>query len=281
MSQKHNQTTPIASHDELIGLDAHSVRQRIRTNSYTGHTAGLAAGSLQANLAILPEEYALEFMTFCQRNPKPCPISGVSNIGDPMMFTMGKDIDIRTDVPAYNVYRSGRLDGTVLDLKDIWQDDFVAFSLGCSFTFEHAIMRAGIKLWHVENNTTVPMFRSNLECVPSGRFRGATVVSMRSIPKEQVDLAVEISGKYPLAHGAPVHIGDPAEIGIWDITKPEWGEPAPVSDGHVPMFWACGVTPQVAIETAKVPLVVTHKPGCMLISDIDEFAVDPTLKPTL
>ena len=194
---------------------------------------------------------------------------------------MGEDIDIRSDVPAYNVYRSGRLTETVLDLKDIWQDDFVAFALGCSFTFEHAVMRAGIKLWHVENNTTVPMFRSNLECVPSGRFSGTTVVSMRSIPKDQVNLAVEVSAKYPLAHGAPIHIGNPAEIGILDINQPQWGDPAPVQEDEVPVFWACGVTPQVAIETAQIPLVITHKPGRMLISDIDEFAKDPTLKSTL
>ena len=197
------------------------------------------------------------------------------------MFTMGEDIDIRSDVPAYNVYRSGRLAETVLDLKDIWQDDFVAFALGCSFTFEHAVMRAGIRLWHVENNTTVPMFRSNLDCVPSGRFSGTTVVSMRSIPKNQGDLSVEVSAKYPLAHGAPIHIGNPAEIGILDINKPEWGDAAPVREDEVPVFWACGVTPQVAIETAQIPLVITHKPGRMLISDIDEFAKDPTLNSTL
>ncbi|MEM7294044.1 MAG: putative hydro-lyase [Pseudomonadota bacterium] len=269
------------THGELVGLDGPSVRKFIRSNAYFGHTAGLAAGRLQANLAIMSEEYALEFMIFCQRNPKPCPVSGVSDKGNPMMFTMGKDIDIRTDVPAYNVYRSGLLDETVLDLKDVWQDDFVAFALGCSFTFEHAIMSAGIKLWHVENNKTVPMFRSNIKCVPAGRFSGSTVVSMRSIPKSRVDIAVEISRKYPLAHGAPIHIGNPAEIGIHDIGKPEWGNPAPVNEGEVPVFWACGVTPQVAIERAKVPIVVTHKPGCMLISDIDEFAEDPNLISTL
>lgn len=281
MTPSAQNIAPSTIHDDLIGLDAASVRQIIRRNAYTGHTAGLAPGCLQANLAILPEQYALEFMTFCQRNPKPCPISGVSDIGDPKMFTMGTDIDIRTDVPAYNIYRSGQLSESVLDLKDIWQDDFVAFALGCSFTFEHAIMRAGIRLWHVENNTTVPMFRSNVECIPSGRFSGATVVSMRSLPKDQVDLAVEISSRYPLAHGAPIHIGNPAEIGISDLGKPEWGNPAPVGENEVPVFWACGVTPQVAIETSQIPLVITHKPGCMLISDIDECAEDPTLKSKL
>jgi len=281
MNASAHPTSISVSHNDLIGVDGHAVRVEIRKNAYTGHTAGLAPGLLQANLAILPAEHALEFMIFCQRNPKPCPISGVSDIGDPRMLTMGRDIDIRTDVPAYNVYRSGQLSDTVNDLQEIWQDDYVAFALGCSFTFEHAVMRAGIKLWHVDNNTTVPMFRSNIACVPAGRFSGDTVVSMRSIPLDQVDLAAEISARYPLAHGAPIHIGNPAEIGISDITKPEWGNPAPVPDGEVPVFWACGVTPQVAIEKAQIPLVVTHKPGCMLISDIDEFANNPTLKPTL
>jgi uncharacterized protein YcsI (UPF0317 family) len=255
------------------------VRAAIRAGEYRSHTAGLAPGVLQSNLAILPREHALDFMRYCQRNPKPCPLSGVSDTGNPMMFTLGRDIDIRTDVPAYNIYRHGKLETTVTDILDIWSDDLVAFALGCSFTFEHALMRAGLKLWHVDNNTTVPMFRSDIATVPAGPFGGRMVVSMRAIPAGEVDRAAEISRRYPHAHGGPIHAGDPARIGISDISRPEWGDPAPVPKGHVPVFWACGVTPQVAIETAGLPICITHKPGHMLITDIPEDAETPVLNP--
>ncbi len=281
MTQNKTQTDSPVEHSDLIGLSATAVRAQFRTNSYQAHTAGLASGRLQANLAIMPEEYALDFMRFCQRNPKPCPLVGVSETGSPLMQTMGRDIDVLTDVPAYNVYRDGVLSETVADLKNIWADDFVAFALGCSFTFEHAALKAGVPMWHIENNTTVPMFRSTIDCVPAGRFSGSTVVSMRAIDEDQIDLITQVSAKYPLAHGTPLHVGDPTAIGITDIDKPEWGDPAPIGAGQVPVFWACGVTPQVAIENARIPIVVTHKPGCMLISDIDEYAENPNLKPNL
>lgn len=253
------------------------VRAAIRSGAYTSHTAGLGRGHLQVNLAIMPEAYALDFMRYCQRNPKPCPLTGVSDTGNPNMFTMGRDIDIRTDVPAYNVYRDGKLEQSVTDIKDIWQDDFVVFALGCSFTFEHALQRAGIALWHVDNNTTVPMFRSSIDTVPAGPFRGKMVVSMRAVPKDRVDEANEISRHFPLAHGRPVHWGDPADIGVQDLNRPDWGDAAPIPDGHVPVFWACGVTPQVALEAAKMPICITHKPGHMLITDVAEDAEVPVL----
>jgi len=262
----------------LKGLDRDSIRQAIRAGSYRSHTAGLAPGVLQSNMAILPEEYALDFMRYCQRNPKPCPLSGVSDTGNPMMFTLGRDIDIRTDVPAYNIYRDGKLDGSVTDITAIWRDDLVAFALGCSFTFEHALIKAGVSLWHIDNDTTVPMFRSDIDTVPAGPFHGKMVVSMRAIPADKVGLVTEISRRFPLAHGAPVHAGDPAQIGIADVSRPEWGDPAPVSNGHVPVFWACGVTPQVAIEQAGLPLCITHKPGHMLITDVPEDAEIPVLQ---
>lgn len=255
------------------------VRRAIRDGAYASHTAGLGQGYLQANLAILPEAYALDFMRFCQRNPKPCPLTAVSDTGNPMMTTMGRDIDIRSDVPAYNVYRHGKLAETVADIHDLWSDDLVVFALGCSFTFEHALTRAGIPVWHIENDTTVPMFRSNIDTVPAGPFSGAMVVSMRAIPKARVADAVEISRRFPLAHGAPVHWGDPAKIGIADISRPDWGDPAPVGSDDVPVFWACGVTPQVSIEAARLPLCITHRPGHMLISDIPEDAEVPILPP--
>ncbi len=255
------------------------VRKAIREGSYTSHTAGLAGGLLQANLAIMPERYALDFMRFCQRNPKPCPLTGVSDTGNPMMPTLGRDLDIRRDVPAFNIYRNGVLDGSVTDIIDYWADDFVAFALGCSFTFEHAVQKAGIDLWHIAHNRTVPMFRSNIQTVPAGPFSGSMVVSMRMIAEEKLELVTKISRKYPLAHGGPVHWGDPSKIGIQDLAKPDWGDAVPVEEGKIPVFWACGVTPQVAIEKARMPICITHKPGHMLITDIAEDAEIPVLPP--
>nr|WP_255599308.1 putative hydro-lyase [Hasllibacter sp. MH4015] len=258
--------------------DLAHVRAAIRTGGYRSHTAGLGRGFLQTNIVILPESHALDFMRFCQRNPKPCPLVGVSETGDPMLPTLGRDIDIRTDVPAYNIYRDGRLEGAATDLNDLWRDDLVTFALGCSFTFEHALQRAGIPLWHVDNDTTVPMYRSNRHCVAAGAFRSPMVVSMRAMDADKVETAIEVSRHFPLAHGSPVHAGDPAEIGITDITRPDWGDPAPVGDGQVPVFWACGVTPQAAIEAAAPPICITHKPGHMLITDVPEDAEIPILR---
>jgi uncharacterized protein YcsI (UPF0317 family) len=264
-------------YNKLRKSDLSAVRASIRLGVYKSHTAGLGAGYLQTNLAILPKSHALDFMRFCQRNPKPCPLVGVSDTGNPKMFTLGRDIDIRTDVPAYNIYRDGKLADTVSDISDIWTDDLVAFALGCSFTFENALQTAGIPVWHIENDTTVPMFRSNIQTVRAGPFSGQMVVSMRSVDAAQVDAAARVSRGFPLAHGAPVYWGDPTGIGISDISRPDWGDPAPVGDGQVPMFWACGVTPQVAIEKAQVPLCITHKPGHMLITDVPESAEVPVL----
>ncbi len=264
-------------YERLAAGDLQSVRSAIRTGAYCGHTAGLARGYLQANLTILPEKFALDFMRFCQRNPKPCPLVGVSDTGDPMLRTMGRDIDIRTDVPAYNIYRDGRLESSVSDISHLWRGDFVVFALGCSFTFEHALQRAGVSLWHISQNKTVPMFRTRIQTVPAGPFCGDMVVSMRAVQADKLDLANQISGRYPLAHGTPVHIGDPGEIGIADLNQPDWGDAAPLEDGQVPVFWACGVTPQVAVEQAGLPTCITHKPGRMLITDVDEHAETPIL----
>ncbi len=265
------------TYEELKKSTLAVVRDAIRAGRYQSHTAGLGRGYLQANLAIMPAEHALDFMRYCQRNPKPCPLTGVSDTGNPLMFTMGRDIDIRTDVPAYNIFRDGRLDATVTDIKDIWRDDLVVFALGCSFTFENALQSAGVTVWHIDHNTTVPMFQSNIDTVPSGPFSGKMVVSMRAIPEDRLDEVIAISRRFPLAHGAPVYWGDPRGIGITDITRPDWGDAAPVEKGHVPVFWACGVTPQVAIANAKLPICITHKPGHMLITDVAEDAENPVL----
>ncbi len=258
--------------EDLQKLAADGMRAHIRACAYSGHTAGLGGKTLQANLAILSSKNALDFMRFCQRNPKPCPLVGVSDTGNPMMTTLGWDIDIRTDLPGYYVYRDGHRSASVEDIRDLWTEDMVAFAIGCSFTFEHALLDAGIPLWHIENNTTVPMFRTNIMTVPAGPFSGQTVVSMRAIARDDVKEVIEISRRFPMAHGAPLHVGDPAEIGIQDLNMPEWGDPAPVGPGQVPVFWACGVTPQVAIMRARLPLCITHKPGAMLITDVPDDA---------
>ena len=266
------------SHATLKTRPLAEVRRAIREGRYSGHTAGLGQGFLQANLAILPERFALDFMRFCQRNPKPCPLVGVSDTGNPMMETLGGDIDITTDVPAYNIYRDGGLEGSTEDIRDIWSDDLVVFALGCSFTFEHALQRGGIPVWHIDHDTTVPMFRSNLETVPAGPFGGRMAVSMRAVAKDRVSEVEAISRRYPLAHGAPVFWGDPQEIGIPDLATPDWGDPAPIGAGEVPVFWACGVTPQIALENARLPLCITHKPGHMLITDVPEDAENPVIR---
>ncbi|MEZ5931960.1 MAG: putative hydro-lyase [Alphaproteobacteria bacterium] len=258
-----------------------ALRRLIRRGGYRGHTAGLAPGKLQVNLAILPAAFAADFRLYCDRNPKACPLVGVTAPGDPLFRALGADIDVRTDAPAYNVYRHGTLAESLTDIGAIWQDDLVAFALGCSFTFERALMAEGLRLLHVENDRTVSMYASTIPTEPAGPFGGGMVVSMRMIETDRIGDAVRISAAYPLAHGAPVHVGDPAAIGIPDLASPDWGDP-PVPDQHcTPVFWACGVTPQRAIRKARPPLCITHRPGSMLITDLDEMAaaaVDPSTK---
>lgn len=263
---------PTVSYSELVGASAATVRGAIRTGAYSGHTAGLAAGKLQCNLAILPERYALDFLRFCQRNPKPCPIVGVSDSGDPRLATLGRDIDIRTDVAKYRLFREGALSDEVSDISDVWAGDFVTVALGCSFTFENALVRNGIPVRHLETGRNVPMFKSSIDLVPAGRFAGKMVVTMRPIPAHQVDAAREISRRYPQAHGAPIAVGDPAQIGIDDLSAPDWGDAVEIRDGEVPVYWACGVTPQNVLLAAKLPICITHSPGHMLIADVAEDA---------
>lgn len=260
------------SHAALKGRSAQDVRAAIRTGAYAGQTSGLAAGKLQCNLAILPERYALDFLRFCLRNPKPCPIVGVSDTGNPFLPTLGHDIDIRHDVPKYRVFRDGVLAEETTDIADLWTDDLVTVALGCSFTFENALMRAGIPVRHVEMGRNVPMYSTNLKLSAAGPFAGEMVVTMRPIPAGQVAAAHQISGRFPQAHGAPIATGDPADIGIKDLAAPDWGEPVDINPGEVPVYWACGVTPQNVLLDAKLPLCMTHAPGHMLIADVAEDA---------
>lgn len=266
-------------HADLVGQSAGAVRAAIRAGRYDRHTAGLAPGHLQCNLAILPEAYALDFLRFCLRNPKPCPIVGVSDTGNPMLPTLGRDIDIRTDVPRYRVFRDGALAEEVTDISDIWRDDLVTVALGCSFTFENALVANGIPVRHIERDLTVPMFRTSLPLVPAGRFSGEMVVTMRPIAKNRVEDAYRISAAFPQAHGAPIGQGDPSAIGIADLDAPDWGDAVEVAAGEVPVYWACGVTPQNVLLAANLPLCITHAPGHMLIADVAEDAETTVLPP--
>mmetsp|Transcript_4654 Transcript_4654/g.7368 ORF Transcript_4654/g.7368 Transcript_4654/m.7368 type:complete len:275 (-) Transcript_4654:1647-2471(-) len=259
-------------HSDLVTARPHAVRAAIRSGAYGGHTAGLAAGKLQCNLAILPEAYALDFLRFCQRNPKPCPVVGVSDSGNPFLPTLGDDIDIRTDVSRYRVFRDGVLADEVTDISDLWRDDLVTVALGCSFTFENALLRKGIPVRHIESGRNVPMYRSDIDLMAAGPFAGKMVVTMRPIPEAQVDDARQISARFPQAHGAPIGFGDPADIGINDLAHPDWGDAVEVKPGEVPVYWACGVTPQNVLLDAKLPLCITHSPGHMLIADVAEDA---------
>ncbi|WP_299304850.1 putative hydro-lyase [uncultured Litoreibacter sp.] len=270
-------TTQTTSYADLTGASAEQVRASIRSGSYAGHTAGLAAGKLQCNLAILPEQFALDFLRFCQRNPKPCPVVGVGDSGDPSLPTLGRDIDIRTDVSRYRVFKDGVLAEEVSDISALWSDDFVTVALGCSFTFENALLRNDIPVRHIETGRNVPMFRSNIDLTPAGPFGGKMVVTMRPIPEHQVDEAHKISARFPQAHGAPIGIGDPTEIGINDLSSPDWGDAVEIKPGEVPVYWACGVTPQNVLLDAKLPLCITHSPGHMLIADVAEDAETPIL----
>ncbi len=265
-------TKNTVSHTNLLTSSASEVRAAIRDGSYRGHTAGLAAGKLQCNLAILPERYALGFLRFCQRNPKPCPLVGVGDSGHPKLPALGRDIAIRPDVSKYRVFRDGQFSEEVTDISDHWTDDLVTVALGCSFTFENALLRNGVPVRHIETGKNVPMFRSNIDLVPAGKFGGKMVVTMRPIPEHQVAQAKEISSRFPQAHGAPIAVGDPAQIGIADLMRPDWGDAVEVKSGEVPVYWACGVTPQNVLLDADLPICITHAPGHMLIADVAEDA---------
>lgn len=249
--------------------NSHEAREIIRAGEYCGYTTGAAKQNVQGNLIILPKEYAIEFAAFCHRNPKPCPVIGMGTPGDPCLnYTLG-DIDIRTDLPKYKVFRFGELVDEPTNINSYWRSDLVVFVLGCSLSFELPLLDAGFQLPHIEKGTIVPMYITNITCNPAGRFQGPMVVSMRSFPKNRVDEVVKITSQFPFVHGGPVHVGDPTAIGIKDLYQPDWGEsPDSLSLDHVPMFWACGVTPQVIIQTAKPSLCITHSPGCMLITDL-------------
>ncbi len=255
-------------------LSPGDLRHAIRRGKYRCATSGFAPGFLQGNLAILPEAYADDFLRFCQLNPKPCPLIGVSEPGSPELPDLGHDIDIRTDLSGYRVFTGGTDFESLEDLSTVWRDDLVIFALGCSFSFETAVMRAGVPLRHLDAGSEVPMYVTNIATRPSGPFHGPLVVSMRSFTPADAIKAVIISERLRLAHGAPVHIGDPAQIGIADIMAPDFGEPPMIAEGDIPVFWACGVTPQMAIRNARPDIAITHEPGHMLVTDLPAEAAE-------
>jgi uncharacterized protein YcsI (UPF0317 family) len=234
----------------------------------TGPTANVAPGHVQANLAILPQEMADEFLRFCLRNPKPCPILAVSEPGDFALPELGVDIDIRSDIPRYRVWKDGVLVEEPLDVRHVWRDDLVSFLLGCSFSFEEAMLDNGLPVRHIEQGCNVPMYRTNVPTVPAGRFGGPLVVSMRPLKPADAIRAIQVTSRFPSVHGAPVHFGDPAAIGIADIDRPEYGDPVEIRPGEVPVFWACGVTPQSVVAAVKPAFCITHAPGHMLVTDL-------------
>jgi len=260
--------TPLGDVRAIPEATPGEIRLRMRRGEWPGPTAGLALGHAQANLVVLPKAVAYDFLVFCQRNPKPCPLIETTDPGSPEPKFAAPGADLRTDLPRYRVYRRGRLEAEETDIIKHWTPDLVAFLLGCSFTFESAMQHAGLPVRHLEDRRNVPMYVTTLRCRPAGALHGPVVVSMRPLPLAEVPRAILVTGRYPWAHGAPVHVGDPEAIGIADLSRPDFGDPPRVERGEVPVFWACGVTSQAVARAAKVDLMITHAPGHMFITDL-------------
>ena len=244
------------------------IRQSIARGEWRKPTSGLAPGFTQANVVILPRQFAFDFLLFCSRNEKPCPVIDVCESGVTAPPIAGPGADIRTQIPRYRIYRHGELERETGHIRDLYTDDMVTFLLGCSFTFEQDLLDNGVPVRHIELDRNVPMYITNRECRPAGIFSGPMVVSMRPIPEALVGKASAITAKYRKAHGAPIQVGDPAALGIKDLQKVDFGDAPEIRAGEVPVFWACGVTPQMALQRAKPDLVITHAPGYMFITDI-------------
>lgn len=254
--------------DDIRKFPPDRVRTFIRNGRWDKPTAGLALGYAQANLVVLPAQYAFDFLLFCQRNPKPCPLLEVLERGEFEPREMAPGADLRSDLPKYRVYEKGILVEEIEDTCRHWKSDFVSFLLGCSYSFELALLEAGISLRHVEEGKVVSTYITNIACKKAGAFEGPLVVSMRPLPPDKVVRAIQITTRFSAVHGAPVHMGDPFEIGIRDLSKPDFGDPVRIAPGEVPVFWACGVTPQTALIKSKPDVVITHSPGHMFITDV-------------
>lgn len=260
------QQQPEVSKAELEGLHPQELRKIVREGRWTGGTEGLARGYAQANLIILPKEVALDFLIFCQRNPKPCPIVEVTDPGSPMI-TQVANADLRTDLPRYSVYKEGKLVDQPSDITSYWRDDLVGFLIGCSYSFEEALLNAGIPLRHQQENKIVSVYTTNVPCVPAGRFAGPMVVSMRPVKRDQLVRAVQVTSRFPATHGAPVHIGDPSLIGV-DLEKTDFDTGVfELAEDDVPVFWGCGGTPQAVALASKIDFMITHKVGHLFVTD--------------
>jgi uncharacterized protein YcsI (UPF0317 family) len=254
----------MATANQAVASPEHA-RSLFRTGTIAP-TSGWCSGYTQTNLIAVPRDWAYDVLLFCQRNPKPCPVLDVSEPGAPTTV-LAPGADLRTDYPLFRVWKDGELDHESPDVTTQWREDLVAFHIGCSFSFETLLSEAGVPVRHVEQEINVPMYLTNRPCRAAGRLHGPMVVSMRPIPHEQVALATHITGQMPEVHGAPVHVGDAAELGIADLDRPDFGDAVELQAGDIPVFWACGVTPQAAVMASKVPFAITHAPGHMLITD--------------
>lgn len=261
------QSSVVSAHD-LTGASGAALRGIIRAGRWTGPTAGLARGFVQANLVVLPASEAADFAEFCRLNPRPCPLLEQNAPGESEPHRSAPGADLRTDVPRYRVFHRGQADQEEpSDIRRLWRDDLVGFLLGCSFTFENALLSAGLSVRHIAEGRNVPMYRTSRDCQRAGRFAGNLVVSMRPFPPEAIEQVIAITSRYPTMHGAPLHVGDPAALGIAELARPDFGEAVTIHPGEVPVFWACGVTPQLAIREAGCELAITHSPGCMFVTD--------------
>lgn len=246
-----------------------NLRHKIRHGKHTGHTSGYARGYVQCNMVILPKDWSSDFLQFCQFNPKPCPLLGVSEKpGDWRLPDLGEDLDVRTDISSYRVYSNGELIDSPRDIIDYWRDDLVAFALGCSFSFEEALIADGLDVRNVSENKNVPMYRTSIPCRTTGRFGGSIVATMRPFLATNAIRAIQICTRFPSVHGAPIHLGDPSLIGISNLDEPDFGDSVTVNEHEIPVFWACGVTPQVVVEQSKPPFCITQGPGDMLVTDM-------------
>lgn len=258
---------------DYSAMHPQEVKKLIRESKIDFQTSGMCAGYAQANLCILPKDYAFDFLLFCMRNPKPCPILEVGDVGSREFKAMASEGDVCTDFPKYRIWKNGVLEKEVTDISEYWQDDFVYFLIGCSFSFESEMLEADIPVRHIEENVNVPMFNTNIELASAGAFHGNMVVSMRPIPNDLVVKAVEVTAAMPKVHGAPIQIGNPEAIGILDVNHPDYGDSVTINEGEVPVFWPCGVTPQNAVMQTKTPIAITHAPGHMFITDVKNVAL--------
>ncbi|MCX5260439.1 putative hydro-lyase [Streptomyces canus] len=254
----------------LVDEHAHAwspaqARTRFRAG-LTGPTAGVAAGHTQVNLISVPADWAYDMLLFCQRNPKPCPVLDVTDAGD-WTTVLADGADLRTDLPRYRVWENGELVDEPTDVRAHWRDDLVSFLIGCSFTFEWALSEAGVPIRHIEQGRNVPMYVTSRQCRPAGRLHGPMVVSMRPVPPQHLAAALRESSLLPAVHGSPVHCGDPSALGIDDLDRPDFGDPVHAEPDDIPVFWACGVTPQAAVMASRPPFALTHAPGQMFLTD--------------